>query len=662
MMSPLANAVRFLSIDAIQKANSGHPGAPMGMAEMATVLWTKHLQHNPENPNFINRDRFILSNGHASMLLYSVLHLTGYDLSIEDLKQFRQYKSKTPGHPEYGYTDGVETTTGPLGQGIANAVGFALAEKILASEFNQPNFDIVNHHTYVFVGDGCLMEGISHEACSLAGTLGLGKLIVLYDDNNISIDGKVEGWFTEDIPMRFEAYNWQVIPNVDGHNMEEIDQAIQDAKSNTSQPTLICCKTTIGKGASSKEGSEKTHGSPLGEEEVNNTRKKLNWNYLPFEIPQEIYEQWNAKAKGKQLEDQWDHLFKEYRHRYPKLAQEFERRIARRLPENYLTYVNQCIKLICDKKENIASRKASQESITLLTKILPELVGGSADLTPSNLTNWPQSVSITKDDGGNYIHYGVREFAMVAIVNGIFLHSGIRPFGATFLMFSEYARNALRMAALMKIGSIFVFTHDSIGLGEDGPTHQPIEQIASLRLIPNIQVWRPCDSIESFIAWSNAIQTLDKPSVLIFSRQNLPYIERDDEQINNISKGGYIVHRSNNPQVIIIATGSEVGLALKAQLELAKQEINVNVVSMPSTNIFDEQDNDYKLSILPTHLPKVVIEAGVTDLWYKYIGSNDRIIGINYFGESAPADILFEKFNFTVSHVVNTILDIVKLN
>ncbi|MCV2502986.1 MAG: transketolase [Neisseriaceae bacterium] len=659
-MSPLANAIRFLSVDAVQKANSGHPGAPMGMAEMATVLWTKHFQHNPENPNFINRDRFILSNGHASMLLYSVLHLTGYDLSIEDLKQFRQYKSKTPGHPEYGYTDGVETTTGPLGQGIANAVGFALAEKILAYEFNRSDLNIVDHHTYVFLGDGCLMEGISHEACSLAGTLGLGKLIVLYDDNNISIDGKVEGWFTENIPMRFKSYNWQVISNVDGHDMEAIDKAIREAKSNTSQPTLICSKTTIGKGAASKEGSEKTHGSPLGDEEIEKTRKKLNWNYPPFEIPQEIYDAWDAKTKGKELEHQWNELFKNYSQQYPELAQEFERRISRKLPENYSSYVTQCIKDICNKKENIASRKASQESIELLANILPELVGGSADLTPSNLTNWPQSVSITHENGGNYIHYGVREFAMAAIINGMFLHSGVRPFGATFLMFSEYARNALRMAALMKIGSIFVFTHDSIGLGEDGPTHQPIEQIASLRLIPNMRVWRPCDTVESFVAWSSAIETVDKPSILIFSRQNLPYIERNEEQINNISKGGYVIHQSNKPQAIIIATGSEVELALKAQLELEKQEIEVNVVSMPSTNLFDEQDNTYKLSVLPKNLPKIVVEAGVTDLWYKYIGNNGKIIGINHFGESAPANVLFEKFNFTVSHVVNTVLETIR--
>ncbi|WP_373706906.1 transketolase [Neisseria dentiae] len=657
MASQLANAIRFLSADAVQKANSGHPGAPMGMAEMAEVLWTKFLNHNPANPKFYNRDRFVLSNGHASMILYSLLHLTGYNVSIDDLKNFRQLHSKTPGHPEYGYTDGVETTTGPLGQGIANAVGMALAEKILADEFNQDGLNIVDHHTYVFLGDGCLMEGVSHEACSLAGTLGLGKLIVLYDDNNISIDGKVDGWFTENIPQRFESYGWHVVPNINGHDTAALEAAIAQAKAETGKPSIICCKTLIGKGAATKEGSHKTHGAPLGAEEIEATRKHLGWNYGAFEIPQDVYDGWNAKEKGAALENGWNALFAEYQTKFPEKAAEFVRRMNSELPAGFDAYVQTALKEVCDKAEKIATRKASQNSIEILAKVLPELVGGSADLTPSNLTDWSGSVSVTREKGGNYLHYGVREFGMAAIMNGMALHGGVKPFGATFLMFSEYARNALRMAALMKINPIFVFTHDSIGLGEDGPTHQPVEQTATLRLIPNMAVWRPCDTAESLVAWAEAAKAADHPSSLIFSRQNLPFIPRSDEQLGNIKRGGYVISEAKEgaAQAVVIATGSEVELALNAQTVLAEQGVFVNVVSMPSTNVFDRQDEAYRNSVLPAGLPRIAVEAGVTGGWYKYTGLNGAVVGLDRFGESAPAEQLFQEFGFTVDNVVNTV-------
>ena len=653
MATQTANALRFLSMDTVQAANSGHPGAPMGMADMADVLWREFLRHNPKNPKFANRDRFVLSNGHASALLYSLLHLSGYNLSTDDLKNFRQLHSKTPGHPEYGYTDGVETTTGPLGQGIANAVGMALAEKLLAAEFNRDGFAIVNHHTYVFLGDGCLMEGISHEAASLAGTLGLGKLIVLYDDNNISIDGKVDGWFTENIPERFKSYGWHVVPNVDGHDPEAIRAAIAAAQAETAQPSIICCKTLIGKGAATKEGSHKTHGAPLGAEEIAATRQHLGWNYAPFEVPADVYAAWNAAEKGAKLEAEWNALFAQYQAQYPELAAEFTRRMAGELPANFDAHIQAALAEVAQKAEKIATRKASQNSIEVLAKVLPELVGGSADLTPSNLTDWSGSVSITKNGGGNYIHYGVREFGMAAIMNGMALHGGVRPFGATFLMFSEYARNALRMAALMKINPVFVFTHDSIGLGEDGPTHQPVEQIASLRLIPNMDVWRPCDTAESLIAWAEAVKASDHPSCLIFSRQNLPYIPRSTDTLDKICRGGYVIQEAaGKAQAVIIATGSEVELALNAQKALAEQGIAVSVVSMPCTNVFDRQPAAYRAAVLPADLPKVAVEAGVSDGWYKYVGTHGKVVGLDRFGESAPADELFKLFGFTVDNVV----------
>ena len=656
MATQTANALRFLSMDTVQAANSGHPGAPMGMADIADVLWREFLRHNPKNPKFANRDRFVLSNGHASALLYSLLHLSGYNLSADDLKNFRQLHSKTPGHPEYGYTDGVETTTGPLGQGIANAVGMALAEKLLAAEFNRDGFPIVNHHTYVFLGDGCLMEGISHEAASLAGTLGLGKLIVLYDDNNISIDGKVDGWFTENIPQRFESYGWHVVPNVDGHNPDAIRAAIAAAQAETGKPSIICCKTLIGKGAATKEGSHKTHGAPLGAEEIAATRQHLGWPHAPFDIPAEVYAAWDATQKGEKLEAEWNTLFADYQTQYPELAAEFARRMAGRLPENFDRAIDAALSEIAQKAEKIATRKASQNSIEVLAKVLPELVGGSADLTPSNLTDWSGSVSVTKNGGGNYIHYGVREFGMAAMMNGMALHGGVKPFGATFLMFSEYARNALRMAALMKINPVFVFTHDSIGLGEDGPTHQPVEQTATLRLIPNMDVWRPCDTAESLIAWAEAVKASDHPSCLIFSRQNLPYIPRSTDTLDKICRGGYVTQEAaGKAQAVIIATGSEVELALNAQKALAEQGIAVSVVSMPCTNVFDRQPAAYRAGVLPADLPKVAVEAGVSDGWYKYVGLNGKVVGLDRFGESAPADALFKEFGFTVERVVDAV-------
>ncbi|MDC7702866.1 transketolase [Vogesella indigofera] len=656
----LANAVRFLSMDAVEKAKSGHPGAPMGMADIAEVLWRDHLKHSPVNPDWSNRDRFVLSNGHGSMLLYSLLHLSGYDLSIDDLKNFRQLHSKTPGHPEYGYAPGVETTTGPLGQGISNAVGMALAEKILAAEFNRDGFPIVDHHTYTFLGDGCMMEGISHEACALAGTWGLGKLIAFYDDNGISIDGDVEGWFTDDTPARFEAYGWQVIRHVDGHDAEELQIAIATAKKETARPTLICCKTVIGKGAPNKQGGHDVHGAPLGSAEIAAARANLKWAYEPFVIPQDIYDAWNYRAKGSELEAGWNQLFADYAAAHPELAAEYTRRMAGELPAGWDAHVAAKIAAANDKGETIATRKASQNAIAALAEVLPELLGGSADLTPSNLTNWPGSVAVTAEAGGNYIHYGVREFGMAAIMNGLALHGGLKPFGATFLMFSEYARNALRMAALMKINPVFVFTHDSIGLGEDGPTHQPVEQIATLRLIPNMAVWRPCDTVESMVAWADALAAKDHPSCLIFSRQNLPFVSRDATQIAGVKKGGYVLRDAANPQAVLIATGSEVELALKAQEVLAGDGIAVRVVSMPCTNAFDKQDKAYIASVLPAGVPRIAIEAGVTDGWRKYVGLEGEVIGIDHFGESAPAGVLFKEFGFTVENVVATTKNVIR--
>lgn len=647
----LANSIRIISADSVEKAKSGHPGMPMGMAEIATVLWKDHLKHNPKNPQWVNRDRFILSNGHGSMLLYSLLHLTGYDLGIEDLKQFRQMGSRTPGHPEYGYTPGVETTTGPLGQGLANAVGMALTEKLLAQEFNRNNLNIVDHHTYVFVGDGCLMEGISHEVCSLAGTYGLGKLIVLYDDNGISIDGEVENWFSENVAKRFEAYNWQVIPAIDGHDSQQIEQAILNAKQNTTQPTLIICKTLIGKGSPNKCGKEESHGSALGANEISLVRKELNWTLPPFEIPPEVYADFDCKPSGQTVEQSWDKLFHEYSKQYPDLAKDFIRRNYMTLPDDFEKIINDGVNLAVNKAETIATRKASFNAIEYYAKFLPELVGGSADLTGSNLTRWNSAITLNEQNHftGNYLSYGVREFGMSAMLNGMYLHGGIRPFGGTFLMFSEYARNALRMASLMKIAPIFVYTHDSIGLGEDGPTHQPIEQTATLRLIPNMDVWRPCDTVETMVAWGVALSQQQTPSSLIFSRQNLKFTERDANTIANIKRGGYILRsNSKTPDIIIIATGSEVELGLAIYENLITKTNLVQLVSMPSTTVFDKQDSAYKETVLPKAKYKIAIEAGVSDLWFKYVGLDGLVLGINTFGESAPAAELFDHFGFTL--------------
>ncbi|MDG6242050.1 transketolase [Glaesserella parasuis] len=655
----LANAIRFLSMDAVQKANSGHPGAPMGMADIAEVLWRDFLSHNPTNPAWANRDRFILSNGHGSMLIYSLLHLTGYDLSIEDLKQFRQLHSKTPGHPEYGYAPGVETTTGPLGQGITNAVGMAIAEKTLAAQFNREGHEIVNHYTYAFLGDGCLMEGISHEACSLAGTLGLGKLIAFYDDNNISIDGHVDGWFSDDTAMRFESYGWQVIRNVDGHNAEQIKFAIENAKAEKDRPTLIICKTIIGYGSPNKCNSHDCHGAPLGDAEIAAAREYLKWEHAPFVIPAEIYAEWDAKAKGLLAEKEWNAKFAAYETAYPELATEFKRRVAGKLPANWAAESQAFIEKLQANPANIASRKASQNAIEAYAHILPEFLGGSADLASSNLTLWSGSKPIRADYNvdGNYINYGVREFGMSAIMNGIALHGGFIPYGATFLMFMEYAHNAVRMAALMKQRSLFVYTHDSIGLGEDGPTHQPVEQTAALRLIPNLQTWRPCDQVESAVAWKAAVERKDGPSALIFTRQNLAQMERTPEQLANVARGGYILRqcceKGDCPDLILIATGSEVELAMKAADVLSAEGHKVRVVSMPSTNVFDAQDEAYRESVLPSSVTKrVAIEAGISDFWYKYVGFGGRIVGMNSFGESAPAGELFKLFGFTVDNVV----------
>ncbi len=651
----LANAVRVLSMDAVQKAKSGHPGAPMGMADIAEVLWNDFLKHNPSNPNWADRDRFILSNGHGSMLLYSLLHLSGYDLSIDDLKQFRQLHSRTPGHPEYGYAPGVETTTGPLGQGITNGVGMALAEKVLAGQFNRDGHHVIDHFTYVFLGDGCLMEGISHEACSLAGTLGLGKLIAFWDDNGISIDGHVEGWFTDDTPGRFEAYKWHVVRGVDGHDPEALRQAILEARSVNDKPTLICCKTVIGFGAPNLCGSHDCHGAPLGDDEIAATRKNLDWNYPPFEIPSEVYGSWDAKEKGEAAESDWNSKFAAYEAAHPELAAELKRRLAGELPPNWDADASAFVSAVNDKAETIASRKASQNSLNGLGPLLPEFLGGSADLAGSNLTLWSGSVAVSNtESGGNYLHYGVREFGMSAIMNGITLHGGFIPYGATFLMFSEYARNALRMAALMKQGSIFVYTHDSIGLGEDGPTHQPVEQTATLRMIPNMAVWRPCDAVESAVSWKDAVERRDAPSCLIFSRQNLPHQQRSEQQIADIARGGYVLRDTNStPDAIIIATGSEVGLAMDAAEQLAGKGTQVRVVSMPSTNVFDAQDEGYRESVLPSSVTaRVVVEAGIADGWYKYIGTQGKAVAMNTFGESAPAGELFKQFGFTVENVV----------
>ncbi|NRA60919.1 MAG: transketolase [Psychrobium sp.] len=659
----LANAIRALSMDAVQQANSGHPGAPMGMADIAEVLWRDFLKHNPTNPDWSDRDRFILSNGHGSMLLYSLLHLTGYDLSMEELKNFRQLGSKTAGHPEYGYAPGIETTTGPLGQGLTNAVGMAIAEKTLAAQFNREEHNVVDHFTYTFMGDGCLMEGISHEASSLAGTLGLGKLIAFWDDNGISIDGNVEGWFTDDTPKRFEAYGWHVIANVDGHDSEQIKAAIEAAQKDDKRPTLICCKTTIGYGSPNKGGTHNCHGAPLGSDEIKATREFLNWPHAPFEIPSEISNEWNANEKGAAVEASWNEKFAAYSAAYPELAQELKRRLAGDMPANWAETVDAYIKDLQANQGNIASRKASQNTLNKFGPLLPEMLGGSADLAPSNLTMWSDSKAITAEDAsGNYLHYGVREFGMSAIMNGLVLHGGFKPYGATFLMFMEYARNALRMAALMGQPTIFVYTHDSIGLGEDGPTHQPVEQMASLRLTPNMSMWRPCDEVESAVAWRYAVERKDGPTSLIFSRQNLPGQPRDEEQLSNVARGGYtLIDSVGTPQLILIATGSEVGLAVDSHKELTAQGINTRLVSMPATDVFEVQTSEYKESVLPINVTaRVAIEAGISDYWYKYVGLGGKVVGMTTFGESAPAGDLFKHFGFTVENVVNVAKSIVK--
>ena len=650
----LANAIRALSMDAIQKANSGHPGAPMGMADIAEVLWRHFLNHNPADPKWANRDRFVLSNGHGSMLLYSLLHLTGYNLSIEDIKNFRQLHSKTPGHPEYGYADGVETTTGPLGQGITNAVGMALAEKVLASQFNREGFDIVDHYTYVFMGDGCLMEGVSHEACSLAGTLKLGKLIAFWDDNGISIDGNTSGWFAEDTAARFAAYGWHV-QKVDGHDSEAITKAIEEAQKVTDKPSIICCKTVIGFGSPNKQGTEKCHGSPLGDAEIALAKEKLGWNYGPFEVPAEVYEAWDAKKAGADKEQKWLDLFAAYQAKYPELAAEFQRRMKHELPKNWAEKSEQYIQELQANPAKIASRKASQNALDAYSDILPEFLGGSADLARSNLTFNRNSKSVTPDDAsGNYIHYGVREFGMSAIMNGIYLHGGFIPYGATFLMFMEYAKNAVRMSSLMKLPVIYVFTHDSIGLGEDGPTHQPVEQISTLRLSLNLNTWRPCDQVESAVAWQQAIESETTPSALIFSRQNLAQMDRTPAQLANVKKGGYVLKEgSATPDLIIIATGSEVELAMNTAAALEQEGRKVRVVSMPCTEVFDKQSAEYKESVLPKSVTaRMAIEAGVSDFWYKYVGLDGVILGLDSFGESAPAGELFKLFGFTVENAV----------
>ncbi|QXX95908.1 transketolase [Serratia marcescens] len=650
----LANAIRALSMDAVQKANSGHPGAPMGMADIAEVLWRDYLNHNPTNPHWADRDRFVLSNGHGSMLIYSLLHLTGYDLPMRELENFRQLHSKTPGHPEYGYTPGVETTTGPLGQGIANAVGFAIAERTLAAQFNRPGHDIVDHHTYAFMGDGCMMEGISHEVCSLAGTLKLGKLTAFYDDNGISIDGHVDGWFTDDTALRFEAYGWHVVRNVDGHNPDAIKAAIEEARKVTDKPSLLMCKTVIGFGSPNKAGTHDVHGAALGAAEVAATREALGWKYAAFEIPQDIYAQWDAKEAGQAKEAAWNDKFAAYARAFPEQAAEFKRRMNGELPADWKADAKAFVEKLQANPANIASRKASQNALEAFGKVLPEFLGGSADLAPSNLTMWSGSKALNVDPAGNYIHYGVREFGMTAITNGIALHGGFLPYSATFLMFVEYARNAVRMAALMKLRNVFVYTHDSIGLGEDGPTHQPVEQLASLRVTPNMSTWRPCDQVESAVAWQYGIERNDGPTTLVFSRQNLTQQPRTAEQLANVYRGGYVLKDcAGTPDVILIATGSEVGITVEAADKLTAAGRKVRVVSMPSTDAFDKQDAAYRESVLPAAVTaRVAVEAGIADYWYKYVGLNGAIVGMTSFGESAPAEQLFAEFGFTVDNVV----------
>ncbi len=660
----LANAIRALAMDGVQKAKSGHPGMPMGMADIAEVLWNDYLRHNPNNPKWANRDRFVLSNGHGSMLIYALLHLTGYSLPIEELKNFRQLHSKTPGHPEYGYTPGVETTTGPLGQGIANAVGMALAEKILGTQFNRDGHHIIDHYTYVFLGDGCMMEGVSHEACALAGTFKLGKLVAFWDDNGISIDGEVEGWFTDDTAKRFEAYGWHVISNVDGHNPDQIKAAIEEARSIQDKPSLICCKTIIGYGAPNKQGKEECHGAPLGDDEIVLAREVLGWKYPPFEIPPEIYAGWDARAKGAVWEKEWQDKFAAYRTDYPELAAELERRLKGELPQDWSQVAQAYINQVNAKAEKVATRKASQNTLDAYAPHLPELFGGSADLTGSNLTNWkgckPVNYPGNSHEDGNYIHYGVREFGMAAMMNGIYLHGGFRPFGGTFEIFSDYARNAIRMSALMKLPVIYVLTHDSVGLGEDGPTHQPIEQHGSLRMIPNFHLWRPADAVETAVAWRDAINRMDGPSGLALSRQGLPHLERTPEQIQAISKGGYILRDCDGkPEAIIIATGSEVHLADEAAKLLQAEGRKVRVVSMPCEDVFAAQSSEYQEAVLPSDVTaRVAVEAGATDGWYKYVGLNGKVIGLDRFGESAPGDLLMKEFGFTVDRVVQAVREV----
>jgi transketolase len=660
----LANAIRALAMDAVEAAKSGHPGMPMGMAEIAVALWTRHLRHNPADPHWPDRDRFVLSNGHGSMLQYALLHLTGYDLPLGELRRFRQLESKTPGHPEFGVTPGVETTTGPLGQGLANGVGMALAERLLAETFNRPAHTIVDHYTYVFAGDGCMMEGISHEACSLAGTLGLGKLIVLYDDNGISIDGPTPGWFTDDTPRRFEAYGWHVVARVDGHDVDAVGNAIAAAKAERQRPSLICCQTIIGKGAPTKGGTADTHGAALGEREIAATRVALEWPHVPFSIPQPIYDGWNARASGAARQQQWSARFAGYRQAFPQLAAEFERRIAGRLSDDFAATAARFVDAQAAKAETIATRKASQQAIEAYASVLPEMVGGSADLTGSVFTNWSKSVAVTRAAGGNYINYGVREFAMAAMASGLGLHGGFIPYTGTFLTFSDYMRNAVRMAALMRLRSIFVFTHDSIGLGEDGPTHQSIEHAASLRLIPQLDVWRPCDTVETAVAWQQALERKDGPSALLFTRQNVPFTPRSGSSAGNVERGGYVVADFSDarPRAVVIATGSEVQLALRAR-ELLADDIAVRVVSMPCTQAFDRQDAAYRRDVLPHGIPRVAVEAGTTDGWHKYTGAVDdprsAIVGIDRYGESAPAPVLFRHFGFTPEHVADAVRRVV---
>jgi transketolase len=661
----LANAIRALAMDAVQQANSGHPGMPMGMAEIAEVLWNDHLRHNPANPAWPNRDRFVLSNGHGSMLLYSVLHLTGYDLPIGELKRFRQLHSKTPGHPEYGCAPGIETTTGPLGQGISNAVGMALAERLLAAEFNRPELEIVDHHTYVFLGDGCLMEGVSHESCALAGTLGLGKLIAIYDDNGISIDsekGSIKQWYTDDVKRRFEAYGWQVIAHVDGHDVEAINKALKKAKREKSRPTLIMAKTVIAKGAPTKANTGAAHGAPLGEKEVAATRDAIGWGHPAFEIPKPVYDGWDAKKRGASAERRWKKLFSAYDAQHPEAAAAFRRRMAGELPGDFGGRGEALVKETDAKGETIATRKASQNALEALAGFLPELVGGSADLTGSNLTMVKASKVVGAEGGGNYVFYGVREFGMCAVMNGLALHGGFIPYGGTFLVFSDYARNALRLAALMKLRVIYVFTHDSIGLGEDGPTHQPIEHAATLRLIPNMDVWRPCDTVETAVAWNAAIARRDGPTSLLLTRQNTPFVKRAPSELAAVARGGYIVSEAAGgaPRAVVIGTGSEVGIALEAQKLLAQENVAVRVVSMPSTSVFDRQDATYRDSVLPRGVPRVAVEAGVTDCWRKYVGLEGAVVGLDRFGESAPGGELFKHFGFTPEKVAAAARQVIK--